>query len=419
MGAGRRTWTAVLLVPLLVAAAGLPGRSDDPAMAPAFLVGAADGTTSRGPLRELKADGSVRVGDGATVAGADVLSLRQAGLPLPPPAGRCLVLANGDRVPTDGLPRLEGERVRFRSPGLFGDKELEVPLAAVSVVYCDAPESADVPERFLRRLYATPRKSDTVYLSNGDSLEGLLLSFDARRAEVEVDRKPSTVPVDRVAAVALNSDGADTLLPRGRYFRAVLATPDGNRAAWLSLGSATCPDGTTFEGTTLFGARLRLPLGRVLALDVCQGKAAYLSDLKPVRVETFGFGGEKGGAWPPVADGSADGRDLRLAGSVYPKGLGLHPFTRLTYALGGRYRRFESLVGLDDATGRKGNARVRLLADGKPLDAGLKGELTFRGGPAELRASVTGVKELTLEVDFGVGAGVQAHVDWADARVVR
>ena len=31
----------------------------------------------------------------------------------------------------------------------------------------------------------------------------------------------------------------------------------------------------------------------------------------------------------------------------------------------------------------------------------------------------TGVKELTLEVDFGKGGPVQDHVDWADARLVK
>jgi hypothetical protein len=407
-----------LLAAVVVA---LPGRSGDSDKAPTFLVEAADGTTARGPLHELKADWSVRVGDGegTRVAGGDALSVRQAGRPLPAPAERCLVLANGDRVPADDPPRLDGERVRFRSPGLFGDKEAELPLAALSVVWRAAPDSADVPERFLRRLHAAARKRDAVYLRNGDVLEGLLLGLDAGRAEVEVGKKSSAAPAAQVAAVALSTDGADALRPRRPYLRAVIATPAGDRAAWLSLASAACADGATLEGTTLFGARLRVPLGRVLSLDVCQGKAAYLSDLKPARVETAGLAGEKGGVWPPVADGSADGRDLRLGGSVYPKGLGLHPYTRVTYALGGRYRRFEAVVGLDDTTGRKGGARVRVLAEGRPLNAGLEGELTHRGGPVPVRASVVGVRELTLEVDFGAAAGVQAHVNWADARVVK
>ena len=81
-------------------------------------------------------------------------------------------------------------------------------------------------------------------------------------------------------------------------------------------------------------------------------------------------------------------------------------------------RRFEALVGLDDRGGREGSVRVRVLADGKPLDLGDDHELTA-GDSLSVRVDVTGAKELTLEVDFGKGGPVQDHVDWVDARFVK
>ncbi|MGY2499181.1 NPCBM/NEW2 domain-containing protein, partial [Klebsiella pneumoniae] len=90
---------------------------------------------------------------------------------------------------------------------------------------------------------------------------------------------------------------------------------------------------------------------------------------------------------------------LRLGGSTYAKGIGLHAPGSVRYALGGAYQRFEALVGLDDKTGRRGSVRVRVLGDGRPLDVGFADELTARNGPVALHADVRGVKELTLEVD--------------------
>jgi hypothetical protein len=60
-----------------------------------------------------------------------------------------------------------------------------------------------------------------------------------------------------------------------------------------------------------------------------------------------------------------------------------------------------------------------VLGDGKPLDVGFADELTAKNGPVQLQADVTGVKELTLEVDVGRKGNVQDHVDWVEARVIR
>jgi hypothetical protein len=183
----------------------------------------------------------------------------------------------------------------------------------------------------------------------------------------------------------------------------------------LSLTSASCDDGATLKGTTVFGAPLSVPLGDVASLDLRQGPSVYLSDLKYTRYEFLPYLDEH---WGVALDGNVAGHDLLLGGSTYGKGVGMHSRGRLTYALGGGYKRFEAVVGLDDRDGRLGSARVRLLADGKPLDVGI-GELAARSGPVAVSVSVEGVKELTLEVDFGRNGNVQDVVNWADARLVR
>ena len=145
----------------------------------------------------------------------------------------------------------------------------------------------------------------------------------------------------------------------------------------------------------------------------------YLSELKPAKFEQTSYLGDGGVKWPLAVDAAVTGRDLRLNGSVYDMGLGMHSRSRATYVLEGKYRRFEALVGLNDETGRDGSVRIKVFADGKPLDLGKDGEVTAKTGPLAVNVPIEGVKELTLEVDFGRRGDVQGHVDWAEARLLK
>jgi hypothetical protein len=241
-------------------------------------------------------------------------------------------------------------------------------------------------------------------------LEGVLNKLDDKQVEVEVGKKGARARLGQVAAVALSTELADRLRPKGAHARLVLA--DGAR---LTLVGADC-DGKLFRGKAAFGGMVRVPLAQVAALEVRAGQIVYLSDLEPSKYEFRPFLDER---WAWSADASVTGRDLRVGGSAYDKGLGVHSHSLLTYRLGGAYKHFEAVVGLDDVDGRKGSVTVRVLADGKPLDLGRKGELTHAGGPWALRLDVGGVKELTLEVGFGAGGPVQDVVNWADARLIK
>jgi hypothetical protein len=376
-----------------------------------FVISTAAGETKSGPLRELKADWSLRVGDQSLTA-KDIVSIRRANLKLPPfPTEQHLLLANGDRIPVEA-PRLVGEKLQIRHPNLGDGKEVSVPLAAVGVLWLTTPDNVEHADLMRRQLANATRARDRILLRNGDALDGLFNALDTKRVEVEIDRKPIEVKIDKVAAIALSTDGVDRLKQKGVYARVVLI--DGTR---LSLSTATC-DGVTLQGTTVFGASVRVPLAQIASLDLIQGAAVYLSELKPAKFEQTSYLGD-GVKWPLTTDAAVTGCDLRLNGSVYDRGVGMHSRSRATYSLDAKYRRFEALVGLDDETGREGALRIHVLADGKPLDLDKDGEVTKKSGPLAISVRLEGVKELTLEVDFGSRGDVQGHVDWADARLIK
>jgi hypothetical protein len=411
-------WHDFILSLLVGSLAAARLHAADEAKTPLFAVKTASGSVVRGPWRALKPDWSVRIGegDGNSVSGAEVLSVRRVNGPLPPyPPDEHLILVNGDRLPYRSL-RLDGEKLLLRHVSLQDGKEASVPLAAVSLLWRLAPERVLDAEKLRRRLSQETRTRDTVCLRNGDVIAGVLGRLDEQKVEVEVDRKRVSVRMAQVAYIAFNTELSETLRPKSVYARLILTETRPGQGGRLSLTSASCTGGSTLTGTTVFGARLSVPLAEVAALDLFQGRAVYLSDLKPSK---YDFRPYLDATWPVALDGNVAEHDLLLRGSTYDKGVSLHSHARLTYALAGRYRRFEALVGLDDRDGRAGSVRIQVLADGAALDLGADRELTAQTGPLPIDVSVEGVRELTLVVQFGRGGDVQDVVDWVDARLVR
>jgi hypothetical protein len=377
--------------------------------APLFRLETASGASSTGPLLALDKNWTVRMGGSAEVRADDVLAVRRVGSLLPAvPAKGLVMFANGDRVPAQSI-KLAGERLTFVA--LAGEKlEFRVPLSAVLVIWLTTPDGEKHPDKLRRDLATSQRSRGQVLLRNGDVLEGTLASMDEKALGLEIEKKEIEVKVDRVAAIALSTELTAARLPKRPYGRLVLA--NGCR---LSLHSATC-DGKLLLGTTLFGAEAKIPLDQIVALYVYQSRAVYLSDLKPSKIEQVPY---LDVAAPPVRDGSVKGRDLRLGGSTYDKGLGMHSACRMTYDLGGAYKRFEALVGLDDVTGRDGSVSVEVLVDGKPQKLGLEKDLAHRNGPLTVCIDVSGAKQLTLAVTFGERGDVQDDVDWVNARLIK
>ena len=391
----------------------------DPAAAPLFVAHSADPTPKVGTLTALAADFSAALAEPAAgVPAGELVSLRRADKPLPPtPATAHVRLANGDVIRA-GTITTDDDTTLTVGAKLGGGKEqpLAVPLTALSAVWFTDP-SADTPADPAGYGWFDPAaKRDALLLKNGDVVRGAVDKLSGGEAGTvrftpAGEKAATTYPRSAVAALAFDPALARVRKPKAAYAR--VTTADGSRVGV----SAVSADGKTLTATTLTGGKLSLPLADVMAVDVFGGKAVYLSDLKPKGATHEPFGAV---AWPWQADKSAKGNPLRLTTDrgegVYAKGLGLHSKTTLTYDLGGKYRRFEAVVGLDAASGKRGAADVRVLVDGKAAKE-VKG-LTAAGGVTVLLIDVAKAKELTLVVDYGPGGDVQDDVNFADARLV-
>lgn len=380
---------------------------------PEFTATGAGGEPQTGSLRALSLKLGAQLdtpGGEATVK--ELVSLHKAGAARPAfPTGAQLITGGGDRIPGEARGG-SAKAVQFRPAG--SDEDWSVALDAVAAVWLVAPP-ADTPADPAKYswLAGTPPR-DVLLYRNGDAVRGALGAFAKGGVRFTPDGGPARdVDLADLAAVGFNPRFVRARRPKGAYARLTLS--DGTR---LDATELAAKPNNVIVAKALCGPSVEVPLAKLVALDVFQGPATYLSDLTPEKEEVAGF---LGAGWPWAADRTVRGRPLRLLTkdgvSTFDKGLGTHPKTLLTYDLAGKYSRFESLVGLDAATGKRGRADVRIKLDGKEVD--LPALKALAAGPAvAVRVDVRGAKELTLVIDFGPSGDVQADVDWAAARLV-
>jgi len=340
-----------------------------------------------------------------------LVRLHQPDVPLPKfPTGPQLITAGGDRLPGE-VRGGDTKVIQFRP--FVSQDDWPIALDTVAVVWLSSPP-ADTPTDPAKYtwLAGTPPR-DVLLYRNGDAVRGTLGGFTETGVTFTADGGTAReVPLKNLAAIGFNPRFARVRKPKEPYAHLVLT--DGSRLD--VLGPAVKND--TLRTKAICGPEIALPLSKIVSLEVLQGPAVYLSALKPKHAEVTGFLGE---GWPWAADRTVRGRPLRLltkdGESTFDRGLGTHPKTVLTYDLAGKYTRFESFVGLDAATGKRGRADVRIKLDGKEID--LPDLKSLTAGPAVfVRVDVRGAKELTLIVDFGPTGDVQADVNWGEARLV-
>jgi hypothetical protein len=420
---------ALLLAAMQIAAPGVDSL--------AFIAVSAAGENNSGQIVRMFPDFTVVLATGnkeTTIK--DIISLRRGDLiqthlirdpvlaevPLPPlPNGPHLITTTGDRIAgkllggdSQSLTYLPSSISRQQGKKNKAEEPWRVPLSSTAVLWFTSTP-ADTPiEPAQYDWMAGNRNRDVFRYRNGDMDKGSLVGLDE---DVRFNFKPEqgmarTLRMEELAAVGFNPSLARNRKPKGAYARIVLT--DSSR---LDLLTPTIEDGL-LKGETRFGLRVAIPVSELLSLDILQGKATYLSDLKPKKVEQTGF---LGVIWPWKADRNVQGKPLRVAiplgESTYDKGLGTHPRTLLSYDLGAKYRRFEALVGFDPQATIRGCATVQVVLDGKVQELGDRTKLRS-GNAIPIRIDTRGARELVLITDFSTTGDVGADVNWCEARVI-
>lgn len=293
------------------------------------------------------------------------------------------------------------------------DTEIALPMQVVRAVRLMSPtDSAACESALAEALADRTAKGDVMIVLGKDGeplkLPGALESLDADGGRFNWQGRP--VPIRRQGS--------------GRAYAIVLAKPPGEvqspphrivrRDGARLFGHVRGADARQIVLDAGLAEPLAIPWPQVVSLSIRSDKLDFCSDLKPASVRMIPFVSTE---WPVRFDASVTGGPITIAGEQFPKGIGVHSRTVLTYDLNKKYRLFAATIGIDDAGGDRGDVVFRVLADGQTLfDSGS----VAAGQPGRaIAVEIDGKQHLTLEVDFGADLDIGDHANWANARLIK
>ncbi len=326
-----------------------------------------------------------------------------------------VVFADGSLLGVNHV-RLENERVHVRGPQFL---DFIVPVEQLAGMVLRAPGAREQRDRLLDSVLQSRAKQDEVLLANGDRIGGLLLRLDEANCLLEISAGTTRLAREDVVAVIFHPE------LRSKAVMPVRAAPEGQKSPGCPMivglvdGSMIfCregrSDGPTVAFELLLGSRLLVKTGSVVFLQPLSGEVTYLSDLEPAEFEHRPFLGIER---PLGRDRSVLGTRLRKGGQIYPKGLGVQSWARVVYRLDKKFRRFESLVALDDLAEGKGSVEFVVAVDG--VERYRSGVVSGRDPPRPVSLEVVGADRLELVVEFADRAHQFDFADWLLARLVR
>ena len=393
----------LIVLVLSLAAAGAAGP---PPAAPPVELTTLTGRHVTGALVELSSDHALMKSRGKEVRVplAEVLDLRSVRpRPAVPPDPRRpeLTLTDGTRLFWADL-RISDRQV-FVETSQLG--KFILPLTAVSSVRL-AFLDRQVADAW-KDLSAREVNQDMLVIAKGsvlDHLDGTVGTVDGTSIHFVLDGDERTAKREKVFGIVYARRNADVSKPVCE-----LSTIGGE----LLKAQSVAWNAAQLKIGLLGGAQLVVPAELVLSLDFSSGKVRYLSQLEPREVKYTPFFDQ---VWTYCRDRPRDGGALRLGNKEYARGLWIHSRTLLKYRLNGDYRRFQAVMGIDQAVAPLGNVHVVISGDDKTL---LESDVRGSDPPQNLDLDVAGVRELEILVDFGGDLDIADHLDLADAKVIK
>lgn len=287
---------------------------------------------------------------------------------------------------------------------LLSGVKVGLPLNFVVSVVRDA-QDAELKKKFDALAARKVRRDRVFILRDGElnPIDGTLGQADAKGQTIQFKLeggKTIDVSLPKVHGLAFFRAEAAQETPVCKVFDS-----QGNSLMAVKLAH----DGGDFALTTTFGAKINLAKEAIARLDFNLGRLTFLSDLEPTRVvERSGVGL----VTKYRKDANLDGEPIILDKS-YPKGLSLHAHTELEYNLGGKYKEFKAVLGVDARTGAESQPVVSVYCDGVK-------QFSETITPKDVRPVALNVKDVqTLRIVVGSRnfLDLHDHATLADARV--
>jgi hypothetical protein len=292
----------------------------------------------------------------------------------------------------------------------------DLPLNVVSYILGDAQEPKNREE--WQKLLAKRGKGDVLAIKAADGvvnpLEGTLGEGDAQGETIEFETstgKKARPKLDRIHGMAFLRRAEGEVAPT------LCKAQDLSRDTLVVAKLAMTENG--YSLTTVAGAKADFPLKAFTRWDFSKGKLAYLSDLEPKLSESSNVNFLE----HYRRDKNLDGEPIRLPQKnpdgvtslqLFPKGLSVHAYAELIYDIGGDYKEFKAILGVDPKVQGDSHVKITIDGDGKELFAG---EVSRKDDPKPITLDVKNIKQLRIVVASAGLLDLGNHVCLADAKV--
>lgn len=332
------------------------------------------------------------------------------------------------RWPQSGAPPAAAEGKALAAEGKAPAAEGKVPAAeantAAPAVKVAAPAGkaapvADLGAQGWQQFIEQPIEADLLVVrkkEDVDSVDGQIGDVGAESVAFAIDDEKLDVKRSKIVGlVYYRAEEVAAPAPLAK-----VQTADGS--AWAAKSLTLTETGCTLETAT--GAKVDVPSAALARIDFSQGKVLYLSDLdwdaaQSERTPYFGPPMPLDASidpYVPQRDRALEGGELALGRRTYRKGLALHSRTRLVFRLPEGYRRLTALAGIDDRLSDQGSVKLDIMGDDKTL---LSAIVSGGDAPLPLDLDVSGVRRLTIVVDFGNDQDVGDHLDLCELRIIK
>lgn len=276
----------------------------------------------------------------------DVVSLNNDRPNNPANADWTLRLRNGDLL--RGQPAsMKDNNVQFRVENVG---TVDVPLRYFATLASKDAPAAD----------KAPPDQDVVELKNsGDTLAGMFLDLNDEGITLQSDLGETKLAWSRIDRLSLGGAVPPRTLP-----------PLSFRLTFTGGSTLTVPaDGFSWNIATVTfkdpaGNERKIDADQVTSIDVLGGRVLPLTAIDPAsetHTPTFTV------KHPARINTNVMGGPLKIKDHTYPKGIGVHTASTLTYELDGTFDTLLLRVGMDDSAAPHGRANVTILLDGKTL----------------------------------------------------
>jgi NPCBM/NEW2 domain len=282
---------------------------------------------------------------------------------------------------------------------------VKVPLSALLTVLRDAQDGA--LKREFDKLLKEKKNRDGIFIlkaGNLNPLYGTLGAIDEAKQSIKF--KPDNLAeidsqLEKIQGLQFTRVEAPTEPSLCKVFDV-----DGNRLVAAKLSYSGGP----INITTPFGHKVALDIKAVARIDFNFGRLTYLSDLEEKSPDAVLLGGFN----PLRKDTNLDGDPIMLD-KKYEKGLSMYAGTELEYNLGGKYKDFKAILGVDARIAEEGQGKVTVTIY---CDREKRGEhVVSAKAPVPITINVKDAQSLRIVVSGTNFTNLSGHATLANAHV--